>query len=62
MTDSLEDRIYSYLTHGYDKNGINWHDGMDRAREVLNNMSNAEFLELLSGTISDMLAYKQDAT
>lgn len=60
MNDSLADRIYSYLTMGHLKNGINWHDSVNRAQDTLNRMSNVEFLELISGTLIDMLDWKED--
>jgi len=59
--NSLEDRIYAWLTHGHDKNGINWHDAMDTAKATLNRMPHDEFLKLISDEISDMLLYKEDA-
>jgi hypothetical protein len=59
--NTLEDRIYAWLTHGHAKNGINWHDAMDTAKAKLNHMDHVEFLELISHEISDMLRYKEDA-
>lgn len=57
----IENNIYQELTHGYEKNGTNWHDAMDRARDSLNDMSNVDFLALISRHIEDKLRYKEDA-
>ena len=58
---TIEDNVYDELIHGKDKNGINWHDAMDMARETLNRMTNVEFLELISRHIEAKLLYKEDA-
>ena len=58
---TIEDNVYAWLTHGYDKNGINWYDAMDRAKETLNNMDHVEFLKLISDEVEQKLLYKDEA-
>ena len=54
---TIENLAYERLTHGYDKNGINWEDAMDSARYTINRMNNVELLEL----ISDMVELRLEA-
>ena len=57
----IENEIYKTLTHGYDKNGLSWQEGMGRARDVINRMSNVELMELICQHIDSALLYKEDA-
>ena len=52
---TLEQLAYQYLTHGYDKNGIGQAEAQIRAIDVVNHMSNAEFLELISDQLEERL-------
>ena len=59
--NDLENNVYQGLTHEYGKTILSWHEAMDRARNTLNAMTNAEFLKLISDEIASMLNYKEDA-
>ena len=45
---NIQDRARDYLTHGYDKNGIDWEGAIDRMYSKLNRMDNVEFLALIA--------------